>query len=591
MPRERTEPDVVLRDLPTTVRPEHVAAAYSPALRWFLGATACYYAIIATSHIFDEVGPTRVILFLMASAGCLGPLAAWIYLKRAPTQTLGRLEAIAGGAYCLFISNVVVHELLDFRPERLVYFAFMAMVFGATAPTLRAGYAAIAAAIGAMVLLGQRMGSDFFDIYAYVCVAGAFAAVGMTTILRGVVMREIRARILSEGLLIEARSAARAKSAFLATISHEIRTPLNGVLGMAQAMRQETLSERQAGRLRVLHHEAETLRGILDDILDIASIEANDLELRPQAFDLPAFAQGLERLYSAAAAAKSLELAIDVRDHASGPCVADERRLRQVAAGLISNAIKFTPAGTVTVSFEAREDELVLRVADTGVGIPAAAQRRIFEPFTQIDDSITRDAGGAGLGLAICRRLVELMGGSLSLDSKPGAGTQITVRTPIRRGAIDESTAKERASHLEAVGRALIVDDNPTNRLVLRTLLESLGLDCDLAGSGREAVKACEDGAWDVILMDIHMPEMDGMAATRAIRKLEARERHPRTPIIAVTASVLPEDVVRYDAAGMDAVVSKPITLDALAEVVVRVLSTDIPAGSEAIGGQQIVAA
>ncbi|WP_296596100.1 ATP-binding protein [Phenylobacterium sp.] len=552
-------------------RPEHVARAYAPVLRWFLAATACYYAIIAVSHVFDETGLTRVALVLLASCSCAAPFSAWLRLRRDPVPSLRWLEVVAALTYGLFFTNVAMHELLAFRPERLVYFVFMAMVFGVTAPTLRVGYAAIGGALAGMFVLGSRMGAAFFDMYAFVGLAGGFAAVGMAAILRGVVTREIRARILSESLLLEAQSATRARSAFLATVSHEIRTPLNAVLGMAQAMRGAPLPGAQAGRLDILQREGRALGQILDDILDVVGLEANDVRLRPSAFDLGGFARALDRLYAPIARDKGVGLAVTVADAGAGHCVADEARLRQVAANLVANAIKFTPAGgAVAVSIDADADRLVLCVEDNGIGIPHAVQTRIFEPFALGDDAITRSAGGAGLGLAICRQLVTLMGGTIELSSEPGAGARFTVRTPMARAPAEASGPDGGA--VVGVARALVVDDNATNRLVLRTLLEGLGLECQLVESGVEAVDALASGAWDVILMDVHMPQMDGVAATRAIRALEAREGRARTPIVAVTASVLPEDIERYEAAGMDGVVAKPVALDALAGALVRAL-------------------
>lgn len=551
--------------------PHATAEAYAPVLRWFLAATACYYAIIAVSHVFDETGSTRVVLILLALSGCLAPLAAWLRLRRSPTPRLGWLEAVAAMTYGLFLTNVATHQLLSFNPERLHYFAYMAMVFGVTAPTLRVAYAAIGMALIGMASFGVRMGPAFLDTYAFVALAGGFAAVGMATILRGVVFREICARTLSESLLVEAQSATRARSAFLATVSHEIRTPLNGVLGMAQAMRREPLPVQQAGRVDIIQREGETLSQILDDILDIVSLEANDVELQPAAFDLAALSQDLERHYGALARQKGVELTVETADTGPGRCVGDQGRLRQIAASLISNAIKFTPAdGAVRVSLRAGLDELVICVDDTGVGIPLDAQARIFEPFALADEVFTRNAGGAGLGLAICRKLVTLMGGAIHLSSKVGSGARFTVYSPIGRAAAE--AAGPTPDLAVSAGRALVVDDNATNRLVMRTLLEGLGLQCHLVESGIEAVRACRGGGWDVVLMDIHMPQMDGMAATRAIRKREAMDERPPTPIIAVTASVLPEDIARYQAVGMDGVLAKPIALGALATVLQRVL-------------------
>lgn len=546
-----------------TARPERLAQAYAPVLRWVMGASACYYALIVIAHMLAETGWTRDTLVLLASGSAILPALLWLRLRQPAKLSLGRIETFAAIVYAIFVINVLVHQAIAFRPERLVYFVFMAMVFGITAPSVRVAHGAIAVALACMAVLGLRMGPAFLDMYAFVGLAGGFAAVGMSTIVRGMVSREIEARLLSEDFLLEARSAARARSAFLATISHEVRTPLNGVLGMAQAIQRDALPRREADRLDILQREGEDLGRLLDDILDIVSLEAKDVSLDPTAFALAEFAQGLERLYAPVARDKGVRLVFDARDDgaASGACVADARRLRQISANIIHNAIKFTPGGgTVRVSIAAGPTDLVLRVDDTGVGIPFASQARIFEPFAQADDGITRGAGGAGLGLAICRQLIDLMGGEIALLSEPQGGTRVTVRTPLER------RAQAPATDIPWVARrhALVVDDNATNRLVLRSLLEGVDLECAIAENGQAAVRACETLRPDLILMDINMPGMDGVDATRAIRAREAREGRSRTPIIAVTANVLPEDLARYAAAGMDDVVAKPVALEAL---------------------------
>lgn len=560
---------------PPQVRPEHVVRTYTPVVRWLLGATAAYYAFITVAHFTDTRGSTLAVLVALASLGWLLPTAFLVWLRRHPTPRLPTLELIAVVTYGLLFANVAVHQLLAFREERLVYFVFIAMVFGGTAPTARVAHGAIAVALAGMAICGLQMGHAFLDMYVFVGVAGGFTAVGVAAIMRQVVMREISARLLSESLLVEARSATQARSAFLAIVSHEIRTPLNAVLGMAQAMRLEPLSEQQSERLDVVKREATALSQLMDDILTVVSLEASGLELRSGPFDLQRLAAGLERLFSPPAREKGIALTLEVRDGFAGACVGDEGRLRQIAAALISNAIKFTPGGgEVRVLYAAGERDLTLTVEDTGVGIPARLQDRIFEPFALADDPMTRSAGGAGLGLAICRQLVAVMGGTIEVTSTVGAGTRFTVRTPISR--VDATLAECPADAAHG-GRVLVVDDNPTNRLVMRTLLEGLGLECGLAGCGREAVQACVQGHWDVVLMDIHMPQMDGMAATRAIRKRETIEGGAPTPIIAVTASVLPEDVARYEAAGMNGVVPKPVSLDVLAGALHRAFQVSAP--------------
>lgn len=565
------------------VSPAHVARAYAPVMRWVLGAAGCYYAIIAASHPFAETGSTALVLTALAAAASIWSVLAWRRLRRPPEVSLGWLEVVAAITYGLYFLNVLAHQTLSFRPERLVYFVFLAMIFGITAPSQRVAYVSIGVALAGMVAVGLRSGLQFLEVNAFVGIAGAFAAVGMAKILRGMVMREIQARTLSETLLAEAQSAVRAKSAFLATISHEFRTPLNAILGMAQVMQGDKLPRRQVERLDVVQRDADALRQLLDDTLDIIALQADDVQPRADAFDLERFAEGLERLYRSRIAAKGLSLSIQVRDAGPGRCVTDESRLRQVAANLISNAIKFTPSGTIVLSLEAGADELVLRVDDTGIGIPQAAQAHIFEPFTQVDDAITRTAGGTGLGLAICQQTVNLLGGAIDVESAPGLGARFTVRLPITRQVGDDMDDAA-APGIDGRRRALLVDDNSTNLLVLQALLESLGVECALAQNGLQAIDACREREFDVVFMDIHMPHMDGMTATRVIRDQQAERGLAPTPIFAVTASVLPEDIARYGAAGMDGVIAKPISLSELAAALQSVHPRTASASDDQVG-------
>ncbi len=374
----------------------------------------------------------------------------------------------------------------------------------------------------------------------------------------------------------EAQSADRAKSEFLATISHEIRTPLNGVLGMAQIMERDALEPPQRERLGVIRDSAQTLLSVVNDVLDVSKIEAGEMAIDPTEFRLEAFAQGIERLYGVLSDEKGLTFALTLSDPAAGWRLGDEVRLRQVLSNLISNALKFTETGGIQVEIAAGDPWVSFKVADTGPGIRPEDQAHIFDKFVQADGSNTRRASGTGLGLAISRQLALLMGGKITLESTPGAGACFTLSVPmpqVRPGV---------TSPAEPIGgqpgrRVLVADDNPTNRLVLQGMLLEFGLDCGMAGDGIEAVAAWEAGRWDAILMDIRMPGLDGLDAARAIRAREAAEGRPRTPIIAVTASVLAHETETYFAAGIDDVVAKPVDTHMLLDALSRQLSTFEP--------------
>ncbi|MDO8380279.1 ATP-binding protein [Phenylobacterium sp.] len=371
-------------------------------------------------------------------------------------------------------------------------------------------------------------------------------------------------------LAVEAQAGSRAKSEFLATISHEIRTPLNGVLGMAQVMERGELDAAQRERLSIVQASARTLLGVVNDVLDISKIEAGNMAISPAPFRLDLFADGVARLYAVLAQEKGLAFDLTLTDTAPGQRLGDEVRLRQIVANLISNALKFTEAGGIAVAITGDGDGVVVEVGDTGPGIAPADQAQVFDRFVQADGSNTRRAGGTGLGLAICRELAVLMGGEISLVSTPGEGACFTVRLPMPVTA--EVLVAPPAAATPAVdgGRILVVDDNPTNRLVLQTMLEEMGLASATAHDGVEALSAWEGGDWDAILMDIRMPRMDGLDATRAIRAGETGRNRPRTPIIAVTASVLSHETEAYRAAGMDDVVAKPVDAGTLLDAISR---------------------
>jgi PAS domain S-box-containing protein len=369
----------------------------------------------------------------------------------------------------------------------------------------------------------------------------------------------------------EAHAANHAKSGFLATMSHEIRTPLNGVLGMAQAMAADVLSPRQRERLDIVRRSGETLLAILNDVLDLSKIEAGMLELEQVDFDLAEVAGSAHAAFAAVAAAKGLDFDLTIAPGAGGAYRGDATRVRQVLFNLISNAVKFTDEGAVRVraAFDGRN--LCLSVSDTGVGVAEHRIASLFDKFVQVDVSTTRRYGGTGLGLAICQELVQRMGGVIEVESAPGAGSTFTARLPLPK--VTQVSAPTPLDHEPtmtpapgAAPRVLAAEDNEVNQLVLKSLLEPLGLDPVIVADGRQAVEAWEAADWDVILMDIQMPVLDGPSAVKLIRDREAAQGRSRTPIIALTANALSHQVAEYRAIGMDAVVCKPIEVRKLIE-------------------------
>ena len=385
------------------------------------------------------------------------------------------------------------------------------------------------------------------------------------------------------GELVTARDAAAQanvlKSQFLANMSHEIRTPLNGVLAMADVMAMDKLSARQRSRLEVIRQSGGLLLTVINDVLDISKIEAGKLSLAQEDFDLDAVAEGARASYAILANARGLDFSVIVDEAARGGWRGDADRLRQILGNLLSNAVKFTLTGSVHARFSLdAEGALILSVADTGVGVPADKLPQLFDKFTQADSTATRRFGGTGLGLAICRELAVMMGGDITVESREGMGSTFRVRLPLDRSAAAAARPgpAEPAPAAESDGRPLrllAAEDNATNQQVLAAVMGSLGVEVEIVADGAAAVEAWAAGDYDLILMDIQMPVMDGIDAAREIRRREAAVGRPATPIVALTANALSHQVAEYLAAGMDDHVAKPIEIAKLYETICSVLA------------------
>ncbi|MBP8246260.1 MAG: response regulator, partial [Phenylobacterium sp.] len=521
---------------------QELATVYRPVVRGYLLAAAIYYLIITLSHPFYEKGADLLILTgLSAVTGVVG-FAFYVRLGDKAGSYLG-LEAAALIVNALLFVNVVAYMTLHFEAPKLVYFVIMALGFATVGPSRRVLYPSTFAALAGLVLMAGRAGPGVAEQFAFVGLAGAFGAIGLSTLTRGVVMREMRARLAAEALnrqieqelatnqalRIQAQDLARAadaanrsKTEFLATMSHELRTPLNGVLGMAQAMTADPLSKPQRARLGTIQDSGRALLGIINDVLDISKIEAGRLQLSPSVFNMAGFAEDLAALYGGLAQERGLEFRLEITPQAKGWRRGDEVRLRQVISNLLANALKFTEAGSVIARIDADGDLLKVSVTDTGMGIAPERAPQLFEKFVQADASTTRRFGGAGLGLSICREILTLMGGEIDFTSVAGEGSCFSFTAPLARAETPTAVSQPCPEpSFDAALRVLVVDDNPTNRLVIRTLLEQFGIETVTVDSGHAAIDAWESGAWSAILMDIHMPGMDGLEATQEIRAPE----------------------------------------------------------------------
>ena len=408
------------------------------------------------------------------------------------------------------------------------------------------------------------------------------------------VMQNITARKASERAIAQARDEAeaanRAKSEFLANMSHEIRTPLNGVMGVAGALSRTKLKRGQKDMVRLIETSAQTLESLLSDVLDLARIEAGRLTLKVEPFDLDDAVTPVTALFAPTAVAKGLAFDVEIAPGACGAYAGDVARVRQILSNLISNAIKFTASGSVRVSVGAEParhgTRLTFAVKDSGIGFDAATRDRLFERFEQADGSITRRFGGTGLGLAISRSLAHAMDGDLSADATPGEGARFVFSVVLPRAAAAAPRPRAAPPPVSAshgspdrvTPRILLAEDHPINRRVVELILAAIDVELTCVENGEEAVAAFKRQRFDLILMDMQMPVMDGLSAIGEIRAIERDAGGEPTPIYSLTANAMPEHAEASRRAGANAHLTKPITATALIEAVETVCWGDQPA-------------
>ena len=383
------------------------------------------------------------------------------------------------------------------------------------------------------------------------------------------------AQLAEAAVAVEA--ASKAKSQFLANMSHEIRTPLNGVIAVADLLCRSPLGPEERRLAEIIRASGETLERLLSDILDLSRIESGAVSIESAPFQLGDLARGVMSLVRLKADEKGITLALELHPSVEGGFIGDPTRIRQVLTNLVGNAVKFTDAGEVRLTIRSvSAGKVRLEVQDTGIGFEPSEKERLFRRFEQADGTITRQYGGSGLGLSICQQLAILMGGDLECTSRPGSGSSFWVDLPLTP---DHAAAAAEAVEPVQPGpdrplRVLVADDHPTNRLVVDLMLRGLGAEPLCVENGAEAVEAWRMSQYDIVLMDMQMPVMDGLAAVREIRSGERLDHRRPVPILMLTANTLPEHVAAARDAGCDGHLAKPITADRLLSAIADVLNS-----------------
>lgn len=514
--------------------------------------------MLATPTVIQPPKRSRlenILLFLAAGAILLAPFGGRYYLALLLTFPLANIFALRLGGKATAVALLLLNGATFSHP-----FFLENGVLQASSPGL-----------AYLVILAFQICTI---VVFYNGLLTALAIDHQARIKRQLVQRTAMARKARA----EALEASRVKTEFLATMSHEVRTPLNSIIGFSQVLERRTdLADEARRHLHMIQRSGEALLTIVNDILDFSRVEAGRLELDPRPTHIAGLVEDALAIVGPAAREKRLAVSLNVVGDVAGHHRVDDQRLRQILLNFLNNAVKFTPQGVISVDLSVRPsgpetDTVRITVTDTGIGIAPEAQERLFQRFSQADSSISRSYGGTGLGLSICRGLADLMGGRVGVDSQLDQGSIFWLEVALPRCAapVAQSAAPDDA---DLTAHILLVDDNAANRELGVTVLTLLGCTADVACDGAEAIEAVAARHYDLVLMDVHMPRVDGLTATREIRKLDGPAG--MVPIIAMSADVLPAQVERCLAAGMVDSVAKPIDVQRLHDCLSRWVGRD----------------
>ena len=518
---------------------------------------AVWFAAVVASEVW-----TGVVCRPAIKGGVLSPAARAHYL----------VILLASGANWTALAGM--YWLTGSEPFRLAAFAVLAGIlvhgqcfcFRAPAALVALVVPPAFALVALPLAYGGYSGGPLFTVMIYLTLMLVYVAASASANLRSAAALQAAQK--------EAVEANAAKSAFLAVMSHELRTPLNGVLGMARALANTALDTRQSRYVDTIARSGEGLLTMLNDILDISKIEAGRMDLEVEAFDLRDLASQVVELWAETASAEGLALACEAHPELPPRLLGDETRMRQILMNLVSNALKFTREGSIQIRLSPApsadgDGGVEIAVADTGIGMTAEQLSGLFRPFAQAEASTARTYGGTGLGLAICRQLTAMMGGDITVESEPGQGSTFRVWLPLPAALGGAVGSAAEVSELPKL-RILVADDNPINQTVARAVLEAAGAEIETAGDGSEALARLRAQAFDLVLMDVHMPVMDGIEAVSRIRSGEAGARD--IPILALTGDAMGGEEARLKALGFDGLQPKPVQPAALILAVAEIM-------------------